>query len=133
MPQAPEKAAPRVLVVDDNEDMRRSMALLLGRAGYQVDTAPNGAQALERHRVQAADVLITDLLMPEKDGIETIAQFRRDYPAVKIIAMSGGGMRVKGERYLATAEVVGADAVLRKPFEMKKMLETLAALLSGKK
>lgn len=126
----PESSAEvHILIVDDNEDMCRSMALLLGRAGYQVDSAPNGARAIEIQRAHPAQVLITDLLMPEKDGIETIEQFRRDFPAVKIIAMSGGGLRVKGERYLLTASVAGADAVLRKPFDHKTLLETLCSLL----
>jgi CheY-like chemotaxis protein len=130
----PESSAEvHILIVDDNEDMCRSMALLLGRAGYQVDSAPNGARAIEMQRAHPAQVLITDLLMPEKDGIETIEQFRRDFPTIKIIAMSGGGLRVKGERYLLAASVAGADAVLRKPFEMQAMLQTLDALIAPEK
>jgi CheY-like chemotaxis protein len=120
--------APRpvhVLVVDDNDDMAASMELLLRREGYSVESAPNGAAALGRHLQRRADVLITDLLMPEKDGIETIAQFRAEFPGVRIIAMSGGGMRVRGERYLGTAAEIGADAVLKKPFETALLLETL--------
>lgn len=118
----------RLLVADDDADMRQSMRLLLERAGYEVELAPNGARALELQRKRAADVLITDIFMPESDGLETIERFRREFPQVRIIAMSGGGVRVKGERYLETAGVVGADAVLRKPFETKLLLQTLQSL-----
>jgi len=120
-----------VLVVDDNDDMAASMELLLRREGYSVDSAPNGAVALGRHLRRRADVLITDLLMPEKDGIETIAHFRAEFPGVKIIAMSGGGTRVRGERYLSTAAEIGADAVLKKPFEIAALLETLRRVANG--
>ena len=116
-------------MVDDNADMLVSTRLLLTRAGFQVETAANGALALQVQRERPSAVLITDLLMPEADGIETIERFRRDYPSVKIIAMSGGGMRVKGEQYLSTAALAGADALLRKPFEPGQLLETLHRLL----
>jgi len=120
----------RILVVDDNEDMRSSMKLLLERAGFSVDVAPDGARALEMQRKRPAQVLITDLLMPEKDGIETIGQFSHEFPRVRIIAMSGGGVRVRGERYLDTAAIAGAHAVLRKPFDSALLLSTLSDLVS---
>src|SRR3954470_228080 len=118
----------RVLVVDDNDDMRESMELLLGREGFEVEAAPNGAAAVRIQRERPARLMITDLLMPEKDGIETIEHFRRDFPGVKIIAMSGGGVRVRGERYLSTAGIAGADATLRKPFEPSELLSTVRSL-----
>lgn len=124
-----ERSAVKILVVDDNPDMLVSTRLLLTRAGFQVETAANGALALQAQRERPCAVLVTDLLMPETDGIETIEQFRRQFPAVKIIAMSGGGMRVKGEKYLSTAAVVGADALLKKPFEPGQLLETLRRVL----
>jgi len=104
------------------------MCLLLERAGYDVSLATDGARALELQRAQPADVLITDLFMPEMDGLESIEQFRREFPSVKIIAMSGGGMRVRGAAYLATAEAAGAEAVLRKPFEIDALLNVLRRL-----
>ena len=117
--------------MDDNADMLVSTRLLLTRAGFQVETAANGMLALQAQRERPSAVLITDLLMPETDGIETIEHFRRDFPAVKIIAMSGGGVRVKGEQYLSTAAVLGADALLKKPFAPGQLLETLQRVLGG--
>ena len=132
MGAAEQRSAVRVLVVDDNPDMLVSTRLLLTRAGFQVETAANGALALQVQRERPSAVLITDLLMPETDGIETIQNFRRDFPAVKIIAMSGGGMRVQGDKYLSTAAVLGADALLKKPFAPGQLLETLQRVLEGR-
>ena len=121
----------RLLVADDDADMRHSMRLLLERAGYEVELAPDGAQALRLQRERPIDVLITDIFMPESDGLETIERFRREFPGVRIIAMSGGGVQVRGETYLATAGVAGADAVLRKPFERDVLLRTLHKVVGG--
>jgi CheY-like chemotaxis protein len=115
----------KLLVVDDNADTRESMKLLLERAGHEVVVAPNGARALEVQRAVAAEVLITDIFMPEVDGLETISRFRREFPAVRIIAMTGGGLRFNRENYLLSADVAGADVVLRKPFEKSTLLEAL--------
>ena len=119
---------PRLLVVDDNEDMRQTMKRLLERLGYEVEIAANGARALEMQRKVAADVLITDIFMPDTDGLETINQFKASVPDVKIIAMSGGGASIREADYLSTASVVGADAVLRKPFSKESLLEVLQGL-----
>ncbi|HEX6320676.1 MAG TPA: response regulator [Burkholderiales bacterium] len=118
----------RLLVADDDADMRQSMRLLLERAGHEVGLAQNGAKALELQRTRPADVLITDIFMPESDGLETIERFRREFPGVRIIAMSGGGVRFKGETFLETASIAGADAVLRKPFDKRVLLDTLRGL-----
>jgi CheY-like chemotaxis protein len=122
----------RLLVVDDNEDMRQSMKRLLERFGYEVQIASDGARALEVQQASAADVLITDIFMPDTDGLETISHFRRDFPDVKIIAMSGGGPSLRDADYLSTATVAGADAVLRKPFAMDTLLETVRRLTEQK-
>ena len=123
---------PRLLVVDDNEDMRQTMKRLLERLGYEVEIASNGARALEMQARVAADVLITDIFMPETDGLETINQFKASFPRVKIIAMSGGGASIRETDYLSTATVVGADAVLRKPFSKESLLEALQGLSKSK-
>src|SRR5688572_31645584 len=86
---------PRLLVVDDNEDMRQTMKRLLERLGYEVEVAANGARALEIQHKVAADVLITDIFMPDTDGLETINHFKASFPHVKIIAMSGGGASIR--------------------------------------
>ena len=118
---------PRLLIAEDSADMRESLKLLLERAGYEVAVAADGACALELQRRQPADVLITDIFMPDQDGLETIQEFRHEFPQVRIIAMSGGGARVGG-RYLDIAELAGADAVLRKPFEVSDLLRALKDL-----
>lgn len=121
----------RLLIADDDADTRSTMGLLLERAGYSVQLAPDGATALAMQREEPADVLITDLFMPELDGLEAIERFREEFPAVKIIAMSGGGVRVRGQAYLATAALAGAEALLRKPFEIDALLRVLRDLHPG--
>jgi CheY-like chemotaxis protein len=120
------KGKGKVLVVDDNEDVRLSMKLLLERAGYEVVIAPDGNRALELQRELPCHVLVTDIFMPEADGMETIERFRREFPAVKIVAMSAGGKQIKGRTYLDTAGAVGADATFQKPFEPATLLENAA-------
>jgi CheY-like chemotaxis protein len=123
--QAGRPRPPRLLVVDDNADTRESMKLLLERSGYDVEVARDGAGALEAQRARSAEILITDIFMPEVDGLEVIAQFRQEFPDVRIIAMTGGGMSFSRGNYLLAADVAGADAVLRKPFEKATLLEAL--------
>jgi len=117
----------RVLVVDDNADMRDSLRFLLNRCGYDTESARDGQQALEVHRRRPVEVLLTDIYMPLSDGIETIQAFRREFPTVKIVAMSGGGSRVRGS-YLDVASDIGADATLTKPFEFDALLAALDRL-----
>jgi CheY-like chemotaxis protein len=115
----------RLLVADDDADMRQSMRLLLERAGHEVELAADGAKALEAQRSHGCDVLVTDIFMGEADGIEAIRNFRREFPKVRIVAISGGTGSIRGESYLATATVLGADATLTKPFEVRQLLAML--------
>jgi CheY-like chemotaxis protein len=131
-PEHQSGALRRLLVVDDNEDMRQSMKRLLERFGYEVQIASDGARALQMQQASAAEVLITDIFMPDTDGLETISRFRSEYPDVKIIAMSGGGASLREADYLSTATVAGADAVLRKPFSMDALLEAVRDLANKK-
>lgn len=117
----------RVLVVDDNRDMRDSLCQLLLRAGYDCETARDGQQAIEMHRNRPFHILVTDIYMPLSDGLETIQAFRRDAPGVRIVAMSGGGDLAK-INHLGVASEIGADATLEKPFTFEKLLETLKPL-----
>jgi len=117
----------RILVVDDNVDFLESMALLLGSAGYETETTNDGKKALALNDHQPADLLITDIFMPDTDGLETITQFRRRWPKLKIIALSGGGEVVRVD-YLRMANRFGADATMRKPVEPRELLRTVAAL-----
>ena len=118
---------PRILVVDDNADMRMSLTHLLGLLGYDVETAADGNQALATHRARAVGTVITDIFMAGKEGMETIAAFKREWPFVRVIAMSGGGERAKND-YLKAARQIGADATLQKPFSLESLK---AALMAG--
>ena len=118
----------RILFVDDDVDFRHSMKVLLEREGYDVELASDGARALETRRAGPFDVMVTDLFMPHMDGLETIMEMRRESPSMKIIAMSSGGVLCKADTYLSTAGLAGADASIRKPFQIEKLLEVLSEL-----
>ena len=113
-----------ILVVDDNPDMRGSLRRLLEQAGYEAREACDGNQAVAMQHALKAQVLITDIFMPGKDGIETIETFKREWPQVRVIAMSGGGRRAKRD-YLEVADAVGADALLQKPFSLSSLIEAI--------
>jgi CheY-like chemotaxis protein len=119
-------AAKRILVVDDRPDILGFVAAELQGAGYAVDTAENGRQALERQREHAADVMLVDIFMPEMDGIETIDSVRAQYPQTRIVAMSSGARGMQD--YLKIAKDVGADATLSKPFAREDLLRVLRAV-----
>jgi CheY-like chemotaxis protein len=114
----------RLLVVDDDADMRLTLKLSLELAGYAVDVAANGREALEVQRRQPADVLITDIFMPDSDGFEAIDAFHREFPRTKIVVVSGGAQFSKRD-YLPDAELMGVDATLQKPFEVDTLLGLL--------
>jgi DNA-binding response OmpR family regulator len=115
----------RVLVIEDNAELRDYLRLALESQQYEVLTARNGQEALGYLNGHAVDVVLTDLFMPEMDGIEVIAALRRQFPGVRIVAMSGR----PGGDYLAVARELGVANTLRKPFEID---ELLAALKEGK-
>jgi CheY-like chemotaxis protein len=118
-----------VLVVDDNASLRRAMKSALEAAGYRVWLAANGNDALELQEEHHADVLVTDIFMPEADGFETIERFRASFPGVPIVAISGDAQRAKGD-YLSVAAMMGVEATLPKPFRMETLLQTLHSLES---
>jgi CheY-like chemotaxis protein len=118
----------RILVVDDDSEIREMIKKILLRSGYEVMLAGNGQEALDLQKAIPADLIITDLIMPEKEGLETIIEIRRDYPSVKIIAMSGGG-KIGPDNYLKTAKVLGAHKTLSKPFELRELLKEVKDLL----
>ncbi|HEY3073571.1 MAG TPA: response regulator [Burkholderiales bacterium] len=119
-----------ILLVEDDADQRLALKLALELAGYSVREAAHGGEALALQRERASPVLITDIFMPESDGFEAIAAFRREFPETKIIAVSGGGQRAKQD-YLASAKLMGVDATLQKPFDIEALLDTLRALNAG--
>ena len=120
----------RILLIDDDDTVRLSMRLALEDADYIIDEAANGAAGLERMREQPADLVITDIFMPEKEGLETIDELKRDFPRAKIIAISGGG-RMDPQDYLEVARNLGADRSLFKPFDIRLLVTTVEEALKG--
>ena len=120
-----------ILLVDDDDGVRAVLHKTLVAAGYEVEDAVNGDLALAAYRRQPRDLVITDLVMPEKDGLETITALRQLNPAVKIIAISGGGRTPGlGQLYLETAQAIGAGRVLAKPFTSAALLTAVSAVLA---
>jgi CheY-like chemotaxis protein len=116
-----------ILIVDDNVALRNALKLALEAAGFCVRLAAHGGEAMALQIERPADVLITDIFMPEKDGFEVIDSFRRAYPDTRVIAISGDAQRTQGE-YLPAAVLVGADATLKKPFQIEDLLDILRSL-----
>jgi len=135
LPPAPSAGTPpsgkRILVIDDDDMVRTFVRRALEGEGYAVSMAGNGYEAMVQFRQFQPDGVITDLLMPERDGIETIMEIRRLAPATPIIAITGG-MTAMGSVYLKTAERLGADAVLSKPFTVLQLLATVETLMNPK-
>lgn len=113
-----------VLVIDDDPDVRRTTEWLLQDAGFTVSVVTSGQQGLRLQRARPADVVVTDIYMPEKDGIETIAEFRQRFPRVPIVVISGAGS-TGTINHLFAARELGAHEVLRKPFDPNKLIEAV--------
>lgn len=105
----------RILVIDDDDGVRTLAAHLLLTRGHEVSEAANGLIGMEVVRRTPLDMVVTDLIMPEQEGIETIIQLRKEFPAIRILAMSGGGRR-DADEYLPLAAALGAVVTLEKPF-----------------
>jgi CheY-like chemotaxis protein len=114
----------RILVADDDQDVRVALRVALEVEGYEVEAVPNGARAMQAHERRPADVLITDLFMPECDGFETVKHFRARNPGMLIVVISGW-QRAQRADHLAVALHAGADAILRKPFTPGELLDKL--------
>jgi len=118
----------RILVIDDDVQVRQLLKLVLEQAGYEVLDAGDGNEGVKLFRADPTDLVITDIIMPEKEGIEIIRELQHDFPTVKIIAISGGG-RISGEDYLKTARRFGVEHTFTKPFEREALLEAIQELL----
>ncbi len=132
----------RILIVDDESEIRDVLAKVLKREHYEVDLASDGEAGIEIFRSTPADLVITDIIMPGMDGINLIKEIRQISPAVKIIAVSGGGNMAPLEyapdaimtnAYLAAAEKIGADVHFTKPIERKELLQAIQELLEANK
>ncbi|MFQ6113091.1 MAG: response regulator [bacterium] len=118
----------KILVIDDESQVRMMLREILEDEGYEVAEAPDGKAGLELFRNEPTDLVITDIIMPEKDGLATIRELREISSDVKIIAISGGGHVVRTD-YLQVAQIFGAQRVLRKPVGYNELLRAVAELL----
>ena len=114
----------RILVIDDEESFREMVRQMLEQAGYEVLEATDGKDGLNVYQAERPDLVITDLIMPEQEGIETIIGLRRENPDARIIAMSGGG-RITAADFLGIARKFGARHILAKPFRRDQLLEAI--------
>ena len=118
----------KILIIDDEVDILNMLKKMMNRAGYDVEIADNGAVGLELFRKHSADLVITDIIMPEKEGLEIIREMKRIKPELKIIAISGGG-RISAESYLETAKMFGADHAFQKPFSLSEIVGAVRELI----
>ena len=128
----------RILIVDDEPDVLLALGGVLRRAGYEVRTTPTAQAALDALQAEPVNVLITDIIMPGQDGVELVGKVRALYPAVRVVAISGGGnfgpfdyqpYAITTSAYLALCEEAGAHAVLPKPFEAWEILAVIRQVL----
>ncbi len=119
-----------ILIIDDEDDLRRIMRNALEKQGHDVFEACNGAIALDLFEHHPADLVVTDIMMPESDGIEIIIALRRKDPDIRIIAISGGG-RIGDTDYLTMAEKFGATQVLAKPFRRQQLVDAVGDCLAA--
>lgn len=118
-----------LLLIEDDELILESLSYGLIRAGHTVDRARDGKEGLAFFRPKVTELVITDLLMPEQEGLETIAKLKRQFPEVKIIAISGGG-RINGLALLTIAKKMGANRAIEKPFTIDAVLTAVKELLA---
>ena len=120
----------RIMIVDDDPGIRRALHILLTRAGYLVTQARDGVEALRLWRDAGGDLVITDLHMPEKNGIEMIVELQSHTPGIRIIAMSGGGQTRRLD-LLGNASMLGAVLTIEKPFTLNEMMDTVRRALDS--
>ncbi|UCE48272.1 MAG: response regulator [Phycisphaerales bacterium] len=120
----------RILVIEDDVEFRKMLRRMLERAGYEITEAADGKEGMRLFRAAPTDLVITDILMPEQEGIETILELKREFADVKIIAISGGG-HIDSKEYLETAEQFGVPRTFSKPFNREEFLAAVKELLGN--
>lgn len=119
----------RILIIDDDYNMRETIQEILSGDNYDINLASDGKEGISLHKIRPYDLIITDIIMPDMDGIEVIIELKRNHPDTKIIAISGGGYYFADD-YLETARALGADKVIEKPFENLDLIDTVHRLLN---
>jgi YesN/AraC family two-component response regulator len=119
----------KILVIDDETPIAIMVKRMLEKVGHEVEIAINGNEGLTIFEKFHPDLLITDIVMPEKEGLELIFELRKKNPELKIIAISGGG-RFQYEGYLTSAKHLGANMVFQKPFDHKEFMKSINDLLN---
>ena len=122
------KFMPGILIVEDDLELREMLRLSFARKKFTVLEAGNGRDAILHFKPSVTDIIITDLIMPDEDGLKVIMKLREQKPSVKIIAISGGG-KVGPGNYLNLAKALGADAVFSKPFSINDLMIKIDELL----
>jgi CheY-like chemotaxis protein len=127
----------KVIIIDDEDDIRIVLKEIFVREGFDVEVASSGQEGIAILREQGADLVITDIIMPGGDGVETAYDIRMEFPSVKIIVMSGGGnagalgyepTAITTSAYLASADAIGADLTLTKPFDRDEIIKAAREL-----
>jgi DNA-binding NtrC family response regulator len=119
----------RILLIEDDIQLQKLLYRMLEREGHDVRQACNGEQGINWFHETPADLVITDIIMPEKTGLDVITELKRDYPDVKIIAMSGGARA--GTKLLNMAQTLGAHKTLKKPFTRETLIAAIQEVLEG--
>ena len=114
----------KILIIDDEWPIRAALRRVLEGAGHEVVDAPNGEEGMRLYREHPADLVVTDILMPEKDGLEVVRELQRDFPQVTVIGISGVGRTGKLD-YLSYAKTFGATRIFSRPFDLKEFLEAV--------
>jgi CheY-like chemotaxis protein len=122
----------KILVFDDEPSILLMLKKMLEKAGHEVDLALNGRDGLALFEKNRPDLVITDIIMPQKEGLETILELRKMYPDLKIIAISGGG-RIGPDEYLPSAKIFGANMIFQKPLVQKEFMQAVSLLLNEDK
>jgi two-component system chemotaxis response regulator CheY len=120
----------RVLIIDDDKSTRDALRRAFEIEGYEVEEALNGLEGLERYRQEASDVVITDLHMPGKDGLEMTAELKREFPDAKVIAISAMSQSHNYD-FKRAAEAMGAERLIEKPFRIAEVMQTVQEVLGG--
>ena len=121
-----------ILIVDDDASIQKMLRIFFENKNYKVSLASDGREATYMQSKDPADIILTDIFMPEKEGLETIREIREKHPDIVIIAMSGGAFYRAPNDYLTIAQKIGADDVICKPFELKQIYDKILQLTSSK-